>query len=903
MSWLSRLVNAIRSDAQDDEVDEELRFHVEEQTRRLMADGLSRADAARAARLRLGNAVNLRERSRDIRLLPWVDSLLRDVRFGVRMLRKDAVVTGAAVASLALAMGAAITAFILIDALILRPLPVPEPGRLIYLAADDSARRSDRGENPWFSYPFFIRLQKAASGRAALFAVSYQAPQSFSTGGADAGDGNVYAQYVSANTFAELALAPALGRLLVTSDDSAPGAHPVAVISHSFWTRRFGSDRAVLGRWITVAGARVQIVGVAPSGFTGVMPGMRTDVWLPMTMYHPEALASAAWQWLQVLGRLAPGIDAPSARALLQPAFTNFRRDRAGKFPATAPREMVRQFIEAPLIVSSASTGPSELRTGFERPLWILAVVVGLVMLIACSNVANLLTARAAARGREMALRLSIGAGRWRLAQQLLIESGLMASLACVLGVAFAYAAGPVIVGMLAPSAAPVYLELEFNRRVVAFLFVTLTATTILFGLTPALRASSFSPGDTLKASGVRTGRRLGLLRPLVVAQVAFSLTVVFVAALLVGSFVRLAHVDTGFVSEGVALVNIGSAELSDREEKSPGSTQAIADEILDQARQVNGVQSASMSGWALFAGSGWTSYVALPGQQSDFADVYFLEVSPAFMQTMGIRLLDGRELGRADMHRENPATPTSVIVNETFAKRYFPEGRVVGKSFNRLIDSGSLQPESIVGLVADAKYRELRQPPPPTAYVPLQHGIERMTLQVKSPFGPDALMARLRPVVARIHPSLKINEVVPQATLVSNTLLKERLLALLSGFFGLISLVLAAVGLYGVLSYSVVQRKREIGIRLALGAPTASVIRSMLTDVVLLIVGGVIAGLACGLGLARFVRTLLFEVTPYDPASLLVPLLVLASAAIAAAVPPALRASRVDPIEALRDE
>ncbi len=901
MSLLSRFVNAIRSDARDDELDEELRFHVEEQTRRLIAGGVSPDEAARAARLRLGNAVTLRERSRDVRLLPWLDSLLRDVRFGVRMLRKDASVTGAAIASLALAMGAAIAAFILIDALILRPLPVSQPQRLVYLAVEDTEREHD--QIPWFSYPTFISLQKAASGRAGLFAASFQARQAFSIGESTGCDEKVYAQYVSSNTFAQLGLVPALGRLLVTSDDSAPRAHPVAVISHSFWTRRFGNDRAAVGRWITVARARVQIVGVAPPGFTGVTPGIRTDVWMPTTMYDPEALTSGGWQWLQILGRLAPGSDATSARAVLQPAFTMLRRERARQFPATAPRDKVRRFIGAPLNVNSASNGPSELRTGFERPLWILAAVVGLVLLIACSNVANLLTARAAARDREMALRLSIGAGRWRLAQQLLVESGLMGLLACVLGVVFAFVAAPAIVGMLAPATEPVYLELEFNWRVFAFLVVTLTATTALFGLMPALRASSFSPGEALKATGARAGRRLGLLRPLVVTQVAFSLAVVFVAGLLVSSFVRLASVDTGFRSAGLALVNIDSDELSDRERQTPGSTQAVADDILGQTRQVDGVQSSSMSGWALFAGSGWSTYVALPNRQSDFFEVYFLEVSPAFMQTMGIRLLDGRDLGPADMRPENPATPTSVIVNETFARRYLSEGDVIGSSFNRLLGSSSVQPESVVGLVADAKYRDLRQPAPATVYLPLQHGVERMTLQVRSALSPDALAARLRPMLARIHPSLKISEVVPQATLIENTLLKERLLALLSGFFGVVSLVLAAVGLYGVLSYSVVQRKREIGIRLALGARPRSVIRSMVADLALLTLGGVIAGLACGVGLARFLRTLLFDVTPYDAASLLVPLLVLASAAIAAAVPPALRASRVDPIEALRDE
>ena len=317
----------------------------------------------------------------------------------------------------------------------------------------------------------------------------------------------------------------------------------------------------------------------------------------------------------------------------------------------------------------------------------------------------------------------------------------------------------------------------------------------------------------------------------------------------------------------------------------------------------MDGVQSASMSGWALFGGSGWTSYVALPGRESDFADVYFLEVSPAFMQTMGIRLLDGRDLGPADMHPEDPATPTSVIVNETFAKRYLSEGGVIGKSFNRL-GSGSMQPELVVGLVADAKYRDLRQPAPPTVYQPLQHGVERMALQVRSGFSPDALGTRLRPVLARIHPSLKVTDVVPQATLVDNTLLKERLLALLSGFFAVVSLVLAAVGLYGVLSYSVVQRKREIGIRLALGARPTAVIRAIVSDLLLLTLGGVVAGLGFGVVLARLVRTMLFEVSPYDVASVAMPLAVLAFVAIAAAVPPAMRrpaSSRPKPCDTSR--
>ena len=310
---------------------------------------------------------------------------------------------------------------------------------------------------------------------------------------------------------------------------------------------------------------------------------------------------------------------------------------------------------------------------------------------------------------------------------------------------------------MLAPAADPVYLELEFNRRVLAFLGVTLGATTALFGLAPALRASSFSPGDALKATGARSWPPLGLLRPLVVAQVAFSLTVVFVAGLLVSSFVRLASVDTGFVSAGLTLVSVDSDELSDQEKQLPGSTQAVADQILDQVRQVDGVQSASMSGWALFGGSGLDQLRRPARPRVGLCRRVLLR---------GLTCLhadDGDPSGatvvtwvRPTSHPEKPATPTSVIVNETFAKRYLSEGGVIGKSFNRL-GSGSMQPELVVGLVADAKYRDLRQPAPPTVYQPLQHGVERMALQVRSRFSPDALATRLRPVLARIHPSLEV--------------------------------------------------------------------------------------------------------------------------------------------------
>ena len=906
MSLFSRIVNAIRSDARDDELDEELRFHVEEQTRRLIGEGLSPDEAARAARLRLGNAVNLRERSRDVRLLSWLDALLRDLRFGVRMLRKDGIVTGAAIASLALAMGASIAAFLLIDALILRPLPVRDPAGLVHLAFMDSegANGQSSRERTSFNYPLFLQLQQASAGQVALFAVSYQGEHAFSVGTSADGAEKVGAQYISGSAFDELGLVPALGRLLMRADDGAAGAHPVAVLSYQFWLRRFGGDRAVIGNWVTVGRTALQVVGVAPEGFTGVESGIRTELWMPMTMYHAEALANGGANWFDIMGRLAPGVSPDAVRALLQPVFTSFRRERAiVAAPPGVPQEFIRRFVQAPLMVNPAPNGPSTLRTAFERPLWILSVVVGLVLLIACSNVANLLTARAAARDREMALRVSIGAGRGRLLQQVLIESLLIAASACALGAAFAALAAPAIIGMLAPSDQPVYLELELNWRVLGFAGLTIVLTSLLFGLAPALRASSLSPAEALKGAGVRTSSRIGLLRPLVMSQIAFSLTVIFLAGLMLLSFVRLTTVDTGFAQSGLVLANLESEALEEQQRHDGNAIQPLAGQLIDQVRQLPTVRSASLSAWGLFDQSGWSTFVSVPGRRMDDFEVYFLSVSPGFMETMGIPLRQGRDLAWSDSREaETAVAATPVIVNDAFVRRYFPDGHPIGMQFSRLLRRDTSQPQSIVGVVADAMYRDLRQAPQPTVYVPLR-GLAGQRLEVRSTADLEALTSGLQVAVARVHPSLKVTGVTLQSTLIANTVLKERLLALLSAFFGLVSLTLAAIGLYGVLSYSVVRRTREIGIRLALGARPSVVARSVIGELALLTLAGLAAGLGCGLVLARFVSTLLFEVTAHDLTSLAMPVIVLLGAAILAAVPPALRATRIEPTEALRYE
>jgi len=457
---------------------------------------------------------------------------------------------------------------------------------------------------------------------------------------------------------------------------------------------------------------------------------------------------------------------------------------------------------------------------------------------------------------------------------------------------------------MLAPSDAPVYLELRASWRVLAFVGVIALMTSVLFGLAPALRASSTSPIDALKGMGGRVIGRIGYLRPLVAAQVAFSLAVVFLASLLVASFVRLATVDMGFTKSGITLFKIWSDELRQREAKSLADVNLLEAQVIDRMRHLPSVNAASISFWALFEGSAWSSLVKLPGRQPDSTEVYYLEVSPGFMQTMGIRMLDGRdfEWRDVDQYTAVPNGPTPVIVNDAFARRYFPGVDAIGRRFERVVGRGPAVAQDIVGVVANAKYRDVRENGLPTVYLP-SRGLTGKTLQVRSSQNPDTLARQVRRELARIDPALKVTSVMQQSTLVDNTLLKERLLALLSGFFGIVSLLLAAIGLHGVLSYAVVQRTREIGIRIALGARQRAVMRSVVSDILMVASIGLAIGLAVGLGLARFVRALLYEITPFDAASIILPLAVLLAAAVVAAIAPARRAARVDPIEALRYE
>lgn len=881
MSWWSRVTNVFRSARLDRDLDDEQRFHIEARADELEAHGLSRQAALEQAARRFGPRLALRESSRDVRLASWLDSLWRDLRFGQRLLRKDAAVSSAAVVSLGLAIGACTAACSLVDALILRELPVRDPASLVYM--DGARKRSDQPSTPTLSYPLFDRVRQAVAPQMEAFSMSHQSLRQAVLPDAGGVEEKLRTQFVSGNAFDVLGVTPTLGRMLAPSDDVTPGGHQVAVISHAFWKRRLGGHPDAIGQWIELEQRPYQIVGVAQAGFTGAQPGALTDIWVPNMMFQRDTLSNANWGWLQVWGRLAPGITRERVQPIVETVVLNMEDERAGGGKSRSQRA-----AELAIDLFPGGTGISGIRQEFAAPLLALAAIVGAVLLIACSNVANLLLARGAARGREMTLRASIGAGRGRLLQQVLVESSVLTLAATLLGLVCAIAAVPLIVGMLTTNENPVYLDTRLDWRVLAFVAGLGCLTTVLFGLAPAIRASAASPAAAA-ASGDRsqTGNT-GMARSLVAAQIGFSLMILFVAALLLRSFDRLLEVDLGFTPGGVALLSV---EARDRLE--PAQAREVARLLREQVQALSGVESASLSGWALFRGWSWGNNMELPG--GGRAQTFRLAVSPQFFRTMGTRLVDGRELQPSDT---DAANPMAVIVNEAFARTYFPGERAVGRRLTTT-SHGQSQSYEIVGVVANVRDRSVRGEVSPYLFSPI--GDAGGTLQIRSSIDLQTLANRVRAELPRVHPSLRLTDVTLQSSLVGNTLLRERLLAVLSGFFAALGLVLAAVGLYGVLSYAVVRRTREIGIRLTLGAQPAAVVRAVVSRLALAVIAGIAAGLAGGLYFATFVRALLFEIEPASTSSLVLPLFCLLAVAFASAWFPARRATRVDPAEALR--
>ena len=889
MSWLSRFASVIRSGRLNRDLDDEIRFHLEARTEEYMREGLSKDEAGARARRQFGNPAVVRDESRDLKLFPRLESVLRDVSFAVRLWRRDKLVTGAALVSLSLAIGACTAAFSLIDALILRTLPVDEPRSLVYVALRTPAEPHDGLS---FNYPLFREMRGAAGGHVRLFALSDQGRRDavFDDNGHVE---KVYGQWVSGDAFAILGVKPALGRVLASTDDINPGQHPVAVLSYDFWTRRFGRNPNVLGRWVTIREKPLQIVGVAAHGFTGVEPGIITDIWAPMMMWDDRAISDPDTRWLRIWGRLQADVADDQARTVLQTVFSRFAREQVARRPEES-RERHDQLLNTRVHLRSAATGPSGLRENFARALWVLGAIAGLVLLIASMNVASLLVARAAARQREMAVRASIGAGRGRLIQQAAIESLLLAFTACALGGLLSAAATPTLVSMISTSATTVRLDVRPDWRVFMFLGGMGLLVTFVFGLAPLRHASATQPANALRSGG-RHATRAGSFRPLVAAQIAFSFVVLFLGGLCLTSFVKLLRTDLGFDTNGLALASVTAAAPA----HDAGQALAPWISLLERLEHTPGIESASFSRWGLFAGSGRNKSVRIPGRPVDGYTPWYLQVSPGFLRTMGIPLIAGRDLEWRDAR---PALPSAVIVNESFARWYFPGESPLGKRFFRIDGGSTLAAQEVIGVAGDAKYTSIREPAPPTVYEPYRPE-NAAVIQVRTRLEMGALLASMRAEVPRAHAAFRLADLTLQSTLVDNHLVRDRALAVLSAFFSLVASVLVIVGVYGLLSYTVLQRTREIGIRLALGAQPMQVVTLVLWGIGGMTVIGLVIGGAGAALTGRFMTALLFEVSPTALWNIAFPLLCLLLACAFAVIVPARRAARIAPTTALTVE
>jgi predicted permease len=780
MSWWSRIANVFRPDQLSREIDEEIQCHVEE----AIAAGREPADARRA----LGSALRLREESREVRISTWLDSLRADAVFGWRQLLNRKVISAVACLSLALGIGACTSAFRLIDALLFRPLPVSEPEQLYTLTHQGIGEGGKSQIFDSWAYPDFRMMRDAVKDQAELLAISYS-DRTDLTYGSDAETEKACRQYVSGRMFNSFGLRPAAGRLFIESDDMKPRQHPYAVLSYDYWTSRFGRDPKVIGRTFRIGNDLYEIIGVGPERFTGIEPGTVIDIFIP-TMMHPGVLRGD-WSWMRTLARLKPGVAIEPLRARLSATSRAFEAERAKSLRGMSQQEM-DEFLNLRLLLQPAAAGASDLQNDYRTSLIALGVLVALVLLIACANVANLMTAQAASRVREMALRISIGARRGHLVQLVLLESTWLAFLAGAVGAAFAWWSAPLVVSMINRPDAPVRLYLPVDWRVLGFGLALTVGVMLLFGLAPALHASAVKPLSALKGGEDPHSRRR-LMHALIALQTCFCFLVLFVAGLFVTTFERLSSRPTGFSPERV--LTLETVTLSPQ-------PPAFWDQVAEHLRTVPEVASS-----ALLAGWSWNNLISVNGAAPNGILAYLLQASPGWREAMRIPLIDGRDF------RPNETYPGVAIVNRTFAKSYFRGEDPVGKQFEVVFSEGEHLRFEVVGLVGDVTYRNIREPSLPQAYFPFHSAdvkgamlpIGEATFIVRaSSSNPLVLASILRREVPRARSEFRVSNIRTQTEIDQSHTVRERMLAKLALFFGLVALLLAGLGLYGVLDYSV---------------------------------------------------------------------------------------------------
>ncbi len=887
MTWFGRFG---RRAALDRDLDRELQDHLERRTQALVAAGLTPSQARRQARLESGGTEQVKEAVRDVRGTRWAHDLAQDVRYGARGLRRSPGLLLAAVLSMGLGIGANTAIFSLVDAVLLRSLPVRAPEELAILDGDS------------YTNPIWEQMRdRAPSVAAAALAWSEERLDLSNGGEVDPANG----LWISGGFFETLGVQPALGRLLGPTDDCRGGGvdGPTAAISHAFWQRRFGGDSGVIGRTLTINRVPFTIVGVVPARFLGPTVGRSFDVAIPIGTVdlvkpgRPESqLDGRSTWWLSVMFRLRPGQSLDAATAALRGIQPQIREaTRPGNWPAEAQA----RYLSGPLELTPAATGMSELRRHYREPLLVLMGIVGLVLLVACANVANLLLARAAARRHELSARLALGASRGRLVRQLVTESLVLALPGAVVGLALALWGSRFLVAQLTTSESAVALALPLDWRLLGFLTALSMTTAVGFGLAPAWRTRTLDASDALaQATHGRVTRRGTVSGPLVVGQVALSLVLVVAAALLGRTFSTLATRDLGFDPDGLHTVAIEGGRV-------PAEARAdLAARVREAAQRVPGVRQAGVSVIEPMSGMGWNGPITVPGAAARTGRdrmSMFNAITPGWFATYGTRLIAGRDFDGSD----GPGRPVA-IVNEAFARHFFGTLGVVGRRVVMETGPGQSAELEIVGVAAAAAYRGVRSDFPPTLYRPaaqMGDGLPPfLSLALRTTAGGAAgLQAAVTRALRDLDPTLTLRYRTA-AGRVRDQLTEIRAIALLSSFFGGLALLLAAIGLYGVTSYGVTERRREIGIRLTLGAGRAAAQRLVLRRVAILVGAGLALGIAASATLAPLLASMLYQLEPRDPATIAGAAVTLALVGLVAGWLPARRAASIDPAQVLRE-
>jgi predicted permease len=836
--------------------------------------------------------------------------ILADFRYAVRTLKSAPLFTALAAVSIALGIGANTTIFTLLDQIVLRPLPIERPRELVQLRIDGEFDGNTWGDGSEISYPMFLDIREhnqVFSGVCARF----EWQMHLNSGGTTE---RVNGELVSGTYFPVLGVHAVRGRLFGPDEDRNQNGHPVAVVSASYWRSRFAGDADVVGRKISLNGHPFTIVGVVQEGFTGIDVGYATQIWVPMMM-KPQltpgwnALDDRRSRFARVFARLRPGVTAIQARTGIQPYFKAMRREELkDSHFTTASSTFKRAFLQGSLDVVPAAEGHSGLREWLTGPLWTLMAIVGGVLLIACANVAGLLVARGMARQREIAIRLALGGSRARVVRQLVVESLILALIGAGAGLLVATWGTSLLLGFFLDADAANGIAASPDGRVLAFNFGIAIVTGALFGLAPAIQATRPALASTLKeqSGSVVGGGPVRLRKVLVVAQVALSLLLLSGAGLFVRSLQNLLALDPGFKIDNLVQFAVDPSSNA----YPPAQAKRLASDLLGRLSAIPGVTNASLAGIRVLDGRSWSSSITVEGyaaREGQEITAYNNLVMPRYFATLGIPLLAGRDFTPADVHWMAPkeGEPGVVIANQRFVDLYFQGRNPIGRHVGFGNRPGTVTPLEIVGIVGTAHYVSLRDEAEPQLFFPLLQNDNPRTLvaYMRTTQPPSAIYAAARQVVRELDPNLPIVEMRTMKDQVDRSLITERLVASLSAVLSVLASLLAVVGVYGVMAYTVTRRTREVGIRMALGARARLVAWLFLREAAILIVIGFAVGVPCVWAFGRYVESQLYGVRPLDPVTIAVAMVGLGAIAAAGALVPALRAAHINPLSALREE